>query len=343
MHLKHLKYLRCPKSGTELTLVEKIMEDGRVKEGKLVSQDRITYPIMNFIPRFVSGHNYADNFGFEWQVHSRTQFDADAKHKMSEDRGVWCFGMGQGFIRRSDFGSGFWFRTFQRTSVGDRGDGGFVLIILKPSSPIMNQTAIMKTFCLFRQIYTRCHLKKLLLIRCFASVCCSTHLTRMHHFTLWRLWMKPGAKLATDIYLKTVMRYYLNTRYWVRPLTRNIQSEKLYAGCKAWINLMWPLARIIRKIPKVGEAINWRLLIADYSNQMPDADDDTLKEWAYLDTFDMLSPAFDIPASPATFQRWHEEAGLHNIHVRLGPNGVVGTAEKITRLIKDHVWHCRIY
>ena len=91
---------------------------------------------------------------------------------------------------------------------------------------------------------------------------------------------------------------------------------------------MWPLARLIRLIPRVGEAINWRLLIADYAQQMPDASDATLKEWAYLDTFDMLSPAFDIPQTPATFKRWHEEAKLQDIEVRLGPNGVVATATK---------------
>ena len=140
--------------------------------------------------------------------------------------------------------------------------------------------------------------------------------------------MRPGAKLATDIYLKTFVRYYLNTRYWVRPFTRNMDSQKLYKLCERWINLMWPLARIFRHIPKIGDAINWRLLVADPYPEMPDADDATLKEWALLDTFDMLSPTYDIPASPKTFQRWHEEMGLEGIDVRLGPNGVVATAEK---------------
>ena len=139
---------------------------------------------------------------------------------------------------------------------------------------------------------------------------------------------KNGGAIATDVYLKTLVRYYLNTRYWVRPFTRNMDPETLYARCKVWIDFMWPLARIIRKIPYYGEAVNWRLLIADYARQMPDADDDTLKEWAYLDTFDMLSPAYDIPQTLGTYQRWHEDAGLADIRVRRGPNGLVGTAVK---------------
>jgi len=44
---------------------------------------------------------------------------------------------------------------------------------------------------------------------------------------------------------------------------------------KKYIDLMWPLACLIRKIPKIGRAINWKLLIADYSNL--DLKDDMLK------------------------------------------------------------------
>ena len=327
MHLNHLKYLRCPKFGTELTLIEQIIKNGRIKEGKLVSQDGITYPIVNFIPRFVSGDNYANSFGFEWQMHSRTQFDADANHKMSEDRvfGVsgWERDLSGEVILEAGSGSG-------RFSEHLLGTGAMVIsfdysqaVEANYESNGHHEKFLLVQANMYKMPFEKASFDK---VFCFGVL---QHTPDPHvSFHALASMMKPGAKLATDIYLKTVMRYYLNTRYWVRPLTRNIQPERLYEWCKAWINLMWPLARIIRKIPKVGEAINWRLLIADYSNQMPDADDDTLKEWAYLDTFDMLSPSYDIPVSPATFQCWHEEAGLHNIHVRLGPNGVVGTAEK---------------
>ena len=86
MRPEHLKYLRCPKSGAELILVDAEMENDRVKKGQLVTKDGYTYPIIKFIPRFVSDDNYAENFGFEWQVHARTQYDAEASHKLSEDR-----------------------------------------------------------------------------------------------------------------------------------------------------------------------------------------------------------------------------------------------------------------
>ena len=62
----------------------------------------------------------------------------------------------------------------------------------------------------------------------------------------------------------------------------------------AWVNFMWPLASLIRRLPK-GYAINWRLLVADYS--FLGLEGEMLKEWSYLDTFDMLAPRYDRPAT----------------------------------------------
>jgi len=327
MHPEHLKYLRCPKTGFELSLADEVMENGRVKEGRLVTKTGESYAITKFIPRFVEANNYAENFGFEWKLHNRTQFDGDANHKMSEDRifdvSGWDRNLSGEVLLEAGSGSG-------RFSEHLLATGAMVVSFdfsqaVEPNygSNEAHENLLLVQANIYEMPFEKGFFDK---VFCFGVL---QHTPDPHaSFQALTTMMKPGAKLATDIYLKTVMRYYLNTRYWVRPFTRNMASQKLYNRCKGYIDFMWPLACIIRKIPKIGEAINWRLLIADYAQQMPNADDATLKEWAYLDTFDMLSPAFDIPVSPATFQSWHEEVNLENIHVRLGPNGVVGTANK---------------
>ena len=91
---------------------------------------------------------------------------------------------------------------------------------------------------------------------------------------------------------------------------------------------MWPLSCLIRKIPIIGPTINWTLLVADYSRQLPKADDATLKEWAYLDTFDMLSPAYDYPVTVTELKHWFEEEDLRDIEVHKGWNGVEGGGVK---------------
>jgi SAM-dependent methyltransferase len=110
--------------------------------------------------------------------------------------------------------------------------------------------------------------------------------------------LKAGGSLCADIYKVSFWRTIAQTKYWVRPFTRHMNPDRLYARVQRWVNFMWPLANIIRRLPK-GYAINWRLLVADYSflglqGQM-------LKEWSYLDTFDMLAPRYDRPATRETF------------------------------------------
>jgi hypothetical protein len=90
---------------------------------------------------------------------------------------------------------------------------------------------------------------------------------------------------------------------------------------------MWPLARRIRKLPK-GYAINWRLLVADYS--MLGLEGEMLREWSYLDTFDMLAPRYDRPATLKTFRRWAADAGLVDIEAEYTPHGVVLRAKAPT-------------
>jgi hypothetical protein len=48
-----------------------------------------------------------------------------------------------------------------------------------------------------------------------------------------------------------------------------------------------------------------------------------LKEWSYLDTFDMLAPRYDRPATLKTFRRWAVDAGLTDIEAEYTPHGVV--------------------
>src|SRR6188474_3042126 len=88
MKLEHLKYLVCPRTGRPLRLDgPHFMEGGRVRQGELlepVSGSR--YPIARFIPRFVPQENYAANFGLEWNIHSRTQYDETSGFSLSRER-----------------------------------------------------------------------------------------------------------------------------------------------------------------------------------------------------------------------------------------------------------------
>ena len=95
-------------------------------------------------------------------------------------------------------------------------------------------------------------------------------------------------------------------------------------GC---VNAMWPAARLISRIPAVGRHLNWALLIGDYRGAL-DLSEDQLREWAILDTFDMLAPAYDTPQDLETVHRWFEAGGFEAIEVHFGYNGIEGRGRR---------------
>jgi hypothetical protein len=54
--------------------------------------------------------------------------------------------------------------------------------------------------------------------------------------------------------------------------------------------------------------------VANYCGVLP-LSPTQLREWALLDTFDWLSPAYDNPQTAATVRQWLERAGLSEIEV----------------------------
>jgi hypothetical protein len=47
-----------------------------------------------------------------------------------------------------------------------------------------------------------------------------------------------------------------------------------------------------------------------------------LREWAHLDTFDMLSPRYDYPQTLETVCRWGAEAGLVEFEAERCEHGI---------------------
>jgi hypothetical protein len=67
------------------------------------------------------------------------------------------------------------------------------------------------------------------------------------------------------------------------------------------------------------------LLIADHSNL--GLCSEVEYRWAVLNTFDMLSPRYDLPRTVSEVRCWFEESGLIDCHVGIGDNGIVGTGQ----------------
>jgi len=301
---------------------------GNMLRGVLVdSEGADQYQITNGIPRFVPPSNYADSFGYEWQVHNSTQYDSYTGVSVSADR-FWKetrfgrnlsgemileVGCGSGRFTKHALETGAQVVAVDYSKAIDecyRTNGGSGNLVVAQASvyelPFRAGT-FDKVFCF--------------------GVLQHTPDPRSAFKSLVKM-LKPGGQLVADIYPKNLKYWVCNPKYWVRPLTKGRNPDQLYRLICRYINFMWPLAGLLRRIPKIGPSLNWLLLIADHSRTLKGAPDQVLKEWACLDTFDMLSPAFDKPQTQKEFRKWFTEEGLADIDVHPGYNGYEGRAVK---------------
>lgn len=80
MNINFLNILCDPKTKEPLELVDEIMNGDDIVRGKLVSKSNI-YQITNSIPRFVSNEGYSNNFGNQWKRWPKVQHESENINK----------------------------------------------------------------------------------------------------------------------------------------------------------------------------------------------------------------------------------------------------------------------
>jgi uncharacterized protein YbaR (Trm112 family) len=326
MRLEHLSYLCCPECRGDLELMRSTARSGPVESGQLQCvRCAREYPIVRHIPRFVSSDNYAVGFGLQWNLHRRTQLDDYTGRDLSEQR----------FFEESK-----WPRQLDSETVIDAGSGAgrFTEVAATTKAMVL---ALDYSHAVEANYASNGDRRNVLIVQgdiykmpfrqadrifCFGVI---QHTPDPRGaFMALPSHVKPGGAVAADVYLKSFRRYVLGTKYWVRPLTRRVPPERLYRLTRRYVDLMWPVASVIRRIPGIGKSLNWRLLIADYSDRIGDTR--LLREWAYLDTFDMLSPRYDHPQTVGTVRRWGLEAGLDDFEVEVCAHGIAMRGRRAT-------------
>jgi len=322
MRLAHLPLLRCPVTRGELQCERDAMEGDRVRTGTLVEPlEGRRYPIHEFVPRFVPAANYARSFGLEWNLHARTQYDAVSGAALSRRRFFAIMDCPERLegetVLEAGSGSGRFTEIALTTGAMVASLDYSEAVQANYASNGMHPNLLLVQASLYEMPFPEGRFDR---VFCFGVL---QHTPDPEAaFQALVPMARAGGWVATDLYRAGLLQSVLHPRYWVRPLTRGRDPARLYAAIRRYVDLMWPLARLIRRIPGIGPSLNWRLLIADYSRELPEAGDAMLKEWAYLNTFDALSPAYDLPQRLHTYRRWHQAAGLEAVHV--GPGDTAG-------------------
>ncbi|QWD00760.1 methyltransferase domain-containing protein [Polynucleobacter paneuropaeus] len=314
MRAEILEFLRCPATGQRLVIEAQEASRNIVNEGWLVSEDGLCrYKISNGIPRFVAQSNYADNFGMQWNHFRLTQLDSHSGVSISSDR--------------------FWSATnWSPEIINDQwvldvgcGAGRFAEVALLAGAKVVALDYSSAVDACYENLKSHPNLYLVqgdIYALPFAkgSFPFVYSLGVLQHtpdvgraFAALPPMVKNGGALVVDFYWKR-LRTMLHAKYLFRPLTKRIPQAKLFLFLESSIPFLLAISRALGSIPIIGLGLKRIVPIADYTGRFP-LSEEQLKEWALLDTFDMLAPAYDNPQTEKTVRRWFEQAGMIEVTV----------------------------
>lgn len=333
MKVELLQHLRCPHSQQALLLEPassnlnpNLHPASEVMDGWLTSEDgHYRYPILNGIPRFVPESNYADNFGMQWNHFAKTQLDSHSGHPISAERfwnatnwnademqGCWVIdvGCGSGRFAEIALSTGAQVVALDYSSAVD---ACYANLREHPNFHVVQGDIYSLPFApgSFQFVYALGVLQHTPdVAKAFAAL---------------PPLVSRGGGICVDYYEKS-FKSLLLPKYWLRPLTKRMDKQRLFSLVKRSAPVLLPISCAMGRIPLAGKFLRRLVPIANYQGILP-LTETQLDEWAMLDTFDWLSPAYDNPQTEQTARIWLEQAGLRDVEV-LKVGHLVGRGRK---------------
>jgi hypothetical protein len=102
-----------------------------------------------------------------------------------------------------------------------------------------------------------------------------------------------------------------------------MKTETIYKLLGWTIPPAFEVKKALHAIPKIGPALGKLIPIGPISHAPRlNYTDDELKQVKILSALDMLSPKYDQPQKMETVRQWFDEAGLVEIQIWIGYNGI---------------------
>ena len=324
MRYYHVKNLTCPGADHEFVVAPKSIEvSGEIKEGELICRvDARRVPIRNYIPRFREDSGYTESFGKQWNRFRRTQVDKFNGTTLSRER----FYSGTGWSTEE-------LREAQVLEVGC-GAGRFTQVMLDAGAWVFAldySTAVdacvenngpHPRLCVVQgDLYHMPFRRKYFdYVFCYGVL---QHTPDVRHAFMSLIpFLKPGGKLAIDVYSKGWMLAPYKSKYLYRPITKRMPPDLLFRVIEWYVPKWLPVDTVMKRIPVLGPMLGMAIPCWNYS-YFP-LTRQQQQEWSVLDTFDALASRYDYPQTLFTVRQWFEDAGLDEIDVRFGGNGILG-------------------
>jgi len=315
MQTKLIEILRCPKTGDRLRLEQPQYSEERIQSGWLVAENGgCRYPIRDFIPRFAPESNYTDNFGMQWNKFRRTQLDSYSGQPISAHR-FWRSTswrpeeMAGQYVLDAGCGAG----RFAEVALQAGGN----VVALDYSNAVdacyanlkhhRNLNVVQGDICalpfaknVFPYVYS------------FGVLMCTPNVARS--FAELPPMLAAGGRLCVDFYGLGFGTLF-HAKWVCRPLTSRMRPQSLLKMLQSAVPALLPVSQLLGAIPAIGLYLKRLVPVANYTGVYP-LNAEQLKEWALLDTFDMLAPKYDHPQPTAgRLRRWLNASGLAHVEV----------------------------
>lgn len=278
---------RCPETGAPLQLDADALIDASGKR----------WPIVDGIPRFVPTEAYASSFGFEWNIHKSTQFDAQtggaSERELRLKTGLSPEQVSGRLILDAGVGAG------RYTDVLSRWGARVVGIDLSRAVEAAYSHFHERANVIIAQADIAClpFAQDTFDLVISIGVLHHTPDTRAHFLALLPF-LKPGGEIAVWVYPRAGA--YVNRKAWI-PFTHRIPAPWFYAWCRRFVPLI--------QNQVANPFINYFRRVFPISEQGLGLENDI------LDTFDGYSPTFHGIHTSEEVQGWFHEAGLVDVRV----------------------------
>jgi SAM-dependent methyltransferase len=143
--------------------------------------------------------------------------------------------------------------------------------------------------------------------------------------------VKPGGRIGLWIY-ELNWKCFVGTagfKYALRPLTSRLSKNAQVRFSEGLVKLWYPLVRRARRWGFPGKVIMRCLPVASAHVQSVNLTEEDFRNWVFLDTIDMYSPAYDKPQRFSTISRLLEDEGF--VDIKRHPHGAISVTAVLAR------------
>jgi 2-polyprenyl-3-methyl-5-hydroxy-6-metoxy-1,4-benzoquinol methylase len=324
MDVKFTEWFACTQCGSPLRLEvsSSAQNNGTIAEGKLVCPSCArSFPIVRSMPRFVPSEEYAQTFGYQWNRFDKLQLDRHMGNDLSRER---FFVTTQWPARMEG----------QRILEAGCGMGRFTQIALEAGAEVFSfdlSNAVEANFKnngdsarvnIFQASIYEIPLRR----ESFDKVYCMGVLQHCPDvrkaFMSLVPYIRPGGEIVIDCYQRHT-GLFPPLKYWARPWLTWMRPQRVHKVLSWLIPPAFELKKALYKVPLIGKPIGNLIPIGPISHKPKlDFTDEELKQVKILSALDMFSPEHDHPQTIDTVRQWFADAGLVDVYVGTGFNGI---------------------